>query len=306
MTKENEPTVESPGRSNDGNRPSLPKSPGRSWRSWWSALPGRRRDYFFLGLAAADILLMLLAGTYQPVFQRLGWDVGQILLIIDQLVVALWAVYLLIRLRQAGPEQRVAFLKTHWYEIVGLLPLGPIARSFLLLRGAKFAIAFYKLGRADAGDVAGMITRDLTFRFRDVIVDAIADAVFLQSLRRVREVMLRLDYSELAREAFGNHQEELRLVVNAAVKEKSTVGKISKLPFMGEFGEIIGDELSGVIQEVLETEAAGKIMKEITRGILEEMAGEVQKLDVERLTRAPGTASKEVEAEADPSAPQES
>lgn len=159
--------------------------------------------------------------------------------------------------------------------------------------GKKNCIVFYRLGRADAGEVGAMTSRDFTLRFRDFIVDTIADVVFLQSLRRVQEVMLRLDYSQLARAAFGNHQEELRIVVNSAVQEKSTVGRISKLPFIGEFGEIIGDELSSVIREVLETEAAGKIMKEITRGILQEMAGEVQKLDVERLIRPVGSASRE-------------
>ena len=254
----------------------------RSWREWMDVLPGQKRDYFFLSLVVADILLLVFGGVYQPVFQRIGWDIGQVLLGFDQLVVILWALYLWARSRHSA--DRWAFARMHWYELIGLLPLGAIARSFLLLRGAKFGIAFYKLGRADQGDVAGMITRDITFRFRDVIVDTIADAVFLQSLRRVEEVMLRLDYSRLAHAAFNEYQEELRVAVNNAVRQRSIVGKLSSLPFLNGIGDMIGDDLSEVIKEVLETEAAGKIMKDITRGILHEMTGEVHKLDVERIT----------------------
>ena len=248
-------------------------------------LPGQRRDYFFLGLVIVDIFLLVFGSVYQPLFQRIGWDIAQLLLMFDQIVVIVWALYLFARSRHS--DDRLTFLRTHWYELVGLLPLGAIARSFLLLRGAKFGIAFYKLGRADQGDVAGMITRDITFRFRDVIVDTIADAVFLQSLRRVEEVMLRLDYSRLAQDAFAEYQEELRVAVNNAVRQRSVVGKLSKLPFMDGFGDMIGDDLSEVIKDVLETEAAGKIMKDITRGILQEMAGQVYKLDVERITGMP-------------------
>ncbi len=273
--------------------------PSRSWRDWMRVLPGQKRDYFFLGLVAVDILLLLFGGTYQPLLQKTGRDISQILLVFDQVVVGLWSLYLLARARQS--TDRWAFLRTHWYELVGLLPLGAITRSFLLLRAAKFAIAFYKLGRADQGDVAGMITRDITFRFRDVIVDTIADAVFLQSLRRVEEVMLRLDYSRLAHGAFNQYQEELRVAVNDAVHKQSLVGRLRTIPFLDGVGDLIGDELSRVIKEVLETEVAGKIMKDITKGILQEMAGQVHKLDVERITgtpRPPTEPVAEVEAEA--------
>jgi hypothetical protein len=53
---------------------------------------------------------------------------------------------------------------------------------------------------------------------------------------------------------------------------------------MKGFVNYAGEEISKVISEIMETEVFGNIMKEITKGILEEMYQRVQKLDVERIT----------------------
>lgn len=77
----------------------------------------------------------------------------------------------------------------NWYEIIGVVPFY-FLRPFLILRGIKLLIAFYKLGQSGQ-NLSDIVTREITFRFRDVIVDTIADAVFLHSLERVEEVMIR-------------------------------------------------------------------------------------------------------------------
>lgn len=263
------------------------KEPGRIRRTlkfWYSVLPGRKIDYFLLTLAALDVLLLLVRATYGGILGKGAPEllkfINPSIIVFDIFVVISWFFYFISRLRRS--HNRMEFLRTHWYEILGMIPL-IVFRPFLLLRIMKFAIAFYKLGRSERS-VSGMITRDITFKFRDIIVDTIADAVFIRSLQRVEEVMLRLDYSELAHRAFQNHREEIRNAVNDALRSKSIVGEISKIPFMGGVADRLGEDLSQVIMEVLETNAAGNIMKDVTRGILGEMGERVRLLDVERIT----------------------
>jgi hypothetical protein len=240
-------------------------------------LPGRRRDYYLLFVAALDIVILQLTQSFDVVLGPGGrlFAIG-----FDIFVMTLWGLDLIGRTYKQ--ENKLDYLKRHWYEVAGIVPF-QILRFFLLLRGVKLAIVYYKLGRADE-QFSRSLTREITFRFRDVIVDAIADAVFLQSLRRVEEVMLRLNYAELARRAFQNHQKELNAAVKKSLRSKSMMGELARLPFMQGFVERTGDDVSMIISEILETEVAGEIMKEITRGILVEMYERVQRLDVERIT----------------------
>ena len=267
---------ENPG-SGAGRRSDGTPSSKRSFRQLLKLLPGRKWDYFLLFLVSVDTLLLLLRGSYDVFLDR---RVSLGLIGFDFFVLTLWGIDFLRKLWKE--EDRWRFITRNWYEVVGLIPI-VMLRPFLLLRGVKLGIAFYKLGKASE-DVSQSLTREITFRFRDIIVDTIADAVFLQSLGRVEEVMSRLDYAELARKAFRNHQEQLDILVKESLHNKGMMGELSKLPFMSGFVNRIGGDVSRTISEVLEAEVAGNIMKEITRGILVEMHERVPQLDVERIT----------------------
>lgn len=249
-------------------------------RRWFRIppLPGRKRDYYLLVLAGIDIILLQLSQSFDVIVSRQGRFLA---IGFDIFVLSLWGIDLLMRTLKA--ENRLDYLKRHWYEIAGIVPF-QIMRFLLLLRGAKLAIAFYKLGRTDE-EISQSLTREITFRFRDIIVDSIADAVFLQSLRRVEEVMMRLDYAALARRAFHNHQEELTATVKESLLSKSMMGELARVPFMQAFVDRTGEEVSTVITEVLEARVSGEIMREITREVLAAMYDRVQRLDLERLTR---------------------
>ncbi|MBI3396034.1 MAG: hypothetical protein HY042_09375 [Spirochaetia bacterium] len=255
----------------------LKHAPKKSLRYWLRVLPGTPYEYFLLTLAAADVVLLFARQSYAE-FIAAEWS--RAVIAFDFGVLFLWLIDFVARARRE--KDRLQFVLTHWYEILGMVPVFMV-RPLLLLRAAKLAIAFYKLGSSEQ-DVSRLLTRDITFRFRDVIVDTIADAVFLQSLDRVEEVMVRLDYHKLAQKAFGDHEAKLRDVVNEALHSKSVVGDLSKVPFMSPIANKLGEEVSRVIVEILETEVTGNIMKGITQGILIEMRERVRVLDIERLT----------------------
>lgn len=249
----------------------------KNLRYWLRILPGTKKDYFLITLAAVDILFLLIRNSYG---QLLGGSAYTIFTIFDLFVIIIWALDFIGRFRRE--EDKLRFVQTHWYELVGMVPL-IVLRPFLLLRAAKLIIAYYKLGRSDH-DVSRMLTRDITFRFRDVIVDTIADAVFLQSLQRVEEVMVRLDYSRLARAAFGENKDALRKIVNDSLMSKGMLAELNKVPLLDNVTQRLGEDVSEVVMEVMETEVVGDIMKRVVHGVLLEMTDRVRDLDVERIT----------------------
>ncbi len=247
---------------------------------YFKNLPGRPIDYNLLLFAIIDVVLLMISNSYGIFFPKIY---NYFIIYIDILLIIVWSFDFLFRIKKEKTEKdKRHYIYTHWYEVVGLIPI-PILRPFLLLRGVKLAIAFYKLEKSGE-EISKALTREITFRFRDIIVDTIADAVFLQSLRRVEEVMIRLNYGELAKVAFKKYEHELTEVVKQSLHSTTMMKELSKVPFMNSFVNYAGEEISKVISEIMETEVFGNIMKEITKGILKDMYERVQKLDIERLT----------------------
>ncbi|PJZ25224.1 hypothetical protein CH352_11750 [Leptospira hartskeerlii] len=249
----------------------------RTVKYWRSVLPGSARDYFLLSLAAIDVFFLLFVNSYKEFIHK---DIPAYVLAFDLFVIFLWGIEVWIKVRQKKDIKK--YLRTNWYELIGIIPLY-FLRPFLLLRGVKLAIAFYRFGTSGQ-NVSEVLTREITFRFRDVIVDTIADAVFLHSLERVEEVMLRLDYSHLAKEAISKHNDQLNSKVNESLQSKFLLEELSKIPFMSQISHKLGEDIGRMIAEVLETEVIGDIMKDITANILKEMAEHVKKLPLERIT----------------------
>ncbi|MBX7059669.1 MAG: hypothetical protein K1X75_16515 [Leptospirales bacterium] len=254
----------------------------KRWRNWQASLPGSRRDYLLLALVAVDLVLIMLTTTLSALLPR-ETRLGVASLVFDIFTLTVWGLTFIGRVRHA--DNRVDYLKRHWYEAMGLIPLQTL-RWFLLLRAAKLAIAFYKFGRAEQ-PVGQILTRELTFRFRDVIVDTISDAVFKRSLDRVEEVMNSLDYVPLANAAMERHRPELKQIVFDAIQQKSMVGELRRVPMLGGFADRLGEDIGDVVAEIMETRVLGDIMRDITAGILQAMRGRLRELDVERIAGRP-------------------
>ncbi|WP_000785353.1 hypothetical protein [Leptospira interrogans] len=245
---------------------------------WLRALPGSGREVFLLSFAVLDILLLLIYNSYKEILPK---ELYVYVIGFDFFVLTIWILELVSKFRKSKDPS--SYFSMNWYEIIGVVPFY-FLRPFLILRGIKLLIAFYKLGQSGQ-NLSDIVTREITFRFRDVIVDTIADAVFLHSLERVEEVMIRLDYNGLAKKAFELHQDRFHAKVNESLQSKFLLGELSKIPFMGEISKRLGEDISSMITEILENEVTGEIMKQVTEGILKEMENHVKKLPIERITK---------------------
>ncbi|WP_061243526.1 hypothetical protein [Leptospira interrogans] len=245
---------------------------------WLRALPGSGREVFLLSFAVLDILLLLIYNSYKEILPK---ELYVYVIGFDFFVLTIWILELVSKFRKSKDPS--SYFSMNWYEIIGVVPFY-FLRPFLILRGIKLLIAFYKLGQSGQ-NLSDIVTREITFRFRDVIVDTIADAVFLHSLERVEEVMIRLDYNGLAKKAFELHQDRFHAKVNESLQSKFLLGELSKIPFMGDISKRLGEDISSMITEILENEVTGEIMKQVTEGILKEMANHVKKLPIERITK---------------------
>ena len=257
-------------------------------RFWLSVIPGTKRDYFLITLAVLDSFVILFSTNLIALFP---FVVTGAIVTFDISVVVIWGLIFLHRF--VKEQDRWSYVSYHWYEVVGLIPI-PLSslRFFLLLRAVKLVIAYYKLGRAEQ-DVRLLLTRDLTFRFRDVIVDTIADAVFMQSLHRVEEVMSTLDYEQVSTSAMERHRETLQATVSASLSSKSMIGELRSIPLMGGFANRLTNEVGVVVAEILEQKVIGDIMRDVSASVLGAMHTRLSDLGVERIVPADPDATSE-------------
>lgn len=257
-------------------RPGKSASLWKKTRYFFSRIPGTKKDHFFLTIVLIDLFFFLLISSYGSFFPDtvlLGF------LIYDFIVVTIWGVNLVHRYRTF--DNKFDFVQSYWYEILGVLPFN-FFRPFLLLRALKNWIAYIKLF-GNEKDVSKLNTVELTFRFRDIILDSISDAVFLRSLDRVEEVMVQLDYSSLSKSIIEKYEEELLYELNQSMKSKEIVGALARIPLLNKISQQMSEDFATVFKEVLETEVMGNIMKEFTRAIMSQMASRVKNMESARI-----------------------
>lgn len=251
------------------------KKPGI--RHWLSVIPGTKKDYFLLSIAAVDVFFLMFGSSY---LVHLPEVVSLAILLFDYFVIAAWGLHVLFQMRKQ--QNKMEYIFAHWYEIVGLVPLGPL-RLFLLARGLKLAILYYKLG-SSGKDVEEFKRQELSFRFRDVIIDTLADVVFKQSLIRVEEVMLRLDYNKLANVVLDKHGPDLKKSISHNIEQNTVIGDLGMIPLMGPVVRGIGNSTADTVIEMMRERVLGEVFHDITASILSDMHTSLKELDLVRIT----------------------
>jgi hypothetical protein len=245
---------------------------------WRSYIPISKREYFLHVILILDSALLLFKNSYESFLPQFA---SGIILSIDILVVTLWGFWFFYKLK--SKENKIAYMEDNWYFIPGLLPF-QVLRFFLLLSTIKLAIITYKFIKRGIKDPKQFINREINFRFIDLFVDAISDAIFLRSLERVEEVVQGMDFAKLNSEIMNKHKENIRLLIQSSLESKNSIKRLNDIPFLNGITYELSKEVTDSILESANHPAIGEIMKEINLSILKVMDDRVRKLDLDRIT----------------------
>jgi hypothetical protein len=105
----------------------------------------------------------------------------------------------------------------------------------------------------------------------------------MQSLHRVEEVMTTLDYEQVAKKTMERHREELRTTVSNSLSNKSMIGELQKIPFMGVFADRLTNDVGIVVAEIMEQKVVGEIIRDTSALVLAAMHTRLRELGVERI-----------------------
>jgi hypothetical protein len=117
-----------------------------------------------------------------------------------------------------------------------------------------------------------------------MFIDSISDAIYINSLKRVEEVVNRLEFDKITKQIVDKYEDNLKLLVKKSIQSKSIVGKLESIPLLKGISSQIADDITSVLIETLEAETTANITRELNLFILKEMEQNVKSLGLDRIS----------------------
>lgn len=190
----------------------------------------------------------------------------------DYVICGIFAVEFLHRWRRSGMGAR--FLRTYWYEVLGMIPLShPAFRSFRLIR---IVIIFVRLGRAADRAFGDRATAFFVTRFADTIVDVIRRPVTVAVLDEVIAVIQTGNYTRHVAAAIDENRAELDALVLDLIKQDQATGKLKYVPFHDDIVRLVADTVFRIAEGALDDPRVHELISDAIRESATELRANVR------------------------------
>ncbi len=249
------------------------------YSEWKGHIPVTRKDYFFHSLLLIDCLFLLIKDSYEGLISFYNFSLA--IFIFDLFVVTIWGISFLRRLSKQ--EDKLDYIINRWYNVLGLFPFS-FFRLFLLFSTLKHILLIYKYIQRGIKDRVNFTDQEFNVTFRSMFIDSISDAIYLNSLKRVEEVVNRLEFDKITKQIVDKHEDNLKLLVKKSIQSKSIVGKLESIPLLKGISSQMAEDITSVLIETLEAETTANITRELNLFILKEMELNVKSLGLDRIS----------------------
>lgn len=229
-------------------------------------------DWLMLALAVASLVILVLEQTFG--FFRDRPDLWLWFIAGDVVICTIFFIEFVARMRRA--PYKWGFIKSHWYEILGMIPAAhPMFRAFRLLRIVRILVITSRFVRATNRTFGEMAFEATVGRFRDQLVDLIGDAITLRSISVVEPWLVRSRFADRIGEAMEARRPEIRALVRDAMHRVPGGGGLLRI---GKFRQMVDAAETAAVQAVIDTlqsDELNEIVQEATRNILDEMRARI-------------------------------
>lgn len=221
-----------------------------------------------LALAAVDVLALFVVDVYADFLP--GAVDGRVL-IADLGLVVVFAVAFLVRAAQASEAARYA--RTHWYDLVGLIPIAHWAfRSFRLVGFLRaYVVRQRPIGGSSGKHWTDELARLAVARYRDVQVDELADPLVVSSIERLRDPLAATRWSEAIGGSLDARRPQIRACVGDALTQDPRLGRLARTrPGRYLVGEVTDATLAATVETLRSEEmdrALGEAVEEALDGV---------------------------------------
>lgn len=242
------------------------------------------------GLGVLNVLLLVLHDAYAAVLPELvTWAVFPV----DLVLVGVFAVEIVVRARRASST--VGYLRTHWYDVVGVVPVASTTfRAFRLVRLVRMYVAAHTDWTAETSWHAALV-RGLVVRFRGVIVEEITAPILRAGLRLSLVPLRRARLASVAGRTIEAQRSQIKAVVRRSLDSTKGLSHLSGTR-AGErvadavtdtvldtvVGTLDSEEMNALIADSVE-DAVAELSRNVSGAGPRPMAGPATEVDVDKI-----------------------
>lgn len=230
-------------------------------------------DWTFVALALASVVL-LIADEILSRTDALSADSRKILIQIDLGICVLFFVEFLVRLIRA--ERRWHFVKSHWYDIIGMIPAShPALRGFRLVRLVRIFVLGSRFVRATNRTFGAMTFEAVVRRFSDILVEIVSDAVILKNLDVLAPGLVRARFAERIGDALAKNRQQVSQLVRRSMAQHATGKRLIRMPGVRNLVDAAETAVVDSIIESLRSNELNFVIQEATQEVLDELKKQV-------------------------------
>jgi len=239
-----------------------------------SAPPVTAVDWAMLVLAIVSVALLSWV-TF--------WDAPQVwvdrIVVADYVICGIFLVEFCWRWRRSRMGWR--FLRSYWYEIIGMVPLSdPAFRAFRLLR---IVVVVARLARAADRAFGDRATAYVVGKFSNTIVNVIRRPVTVAVLDEVIAVVQAGNYADHVASAIEENRAELDALIVDLIRADKTTGKLKYLPFHDDVVRLITDTVFRISHDALDDPRVHELISDIIRESATQLRQSVRDREVEKV-----------------------
>ncbi|MDX1610966.1 MAG: hypothetical protein R3185_01270 [Candidatus Thermoplasmatota archaeon] len=206
--------------------------------------PVTRTDWFLLTLAALDTLMLLARDVYGAFLPKL---VDQGIVAVDIFLVVIFAIDFLTEMSRAN--NKVAYARNHWYELVGLVPVAQWSfRAFRLVRALRmYVVTHFPPEVYEDRSWHAALVRGVIGHYKGVLLEEITDPIVMQSINVIEGPLTRARFAATVGDSLQERRENIHAVVDRALTETRGVGPL------------------------LSTRAGRRVVREVTAEVLDQV-----------------------------------
>lgn len=237
-------------------------------------------DIVMVSLALVSLGLLVYEDVYNPPPEG-----RRAIVYIDLTIVGIFALEYLVRLSQA--KDKKAFVKSHWYDLVGMVPVShPIFRGFRLARIFRLVVISGRLLRATDRSLGEAFLQKQLTKYRAIVVEELTEPIFVAGLKLTENALVKGDYGSAVARALAQQRDTIANHMVNQMRKDTALNLLLKTPGIGPGIERLpGRVLDGVV----ETLGAPEIDDAIRQVIREIMADLRRGIKGEAKTAAPST-----------------
>ena len=239
-----------------------PRRPGRP-----TAPPVTFGDWLMLLLAVVSVGLLVWI-TFWEVDPATERSVVRA----DYVICGIFALEFLWRWRRSRMGWR--FVRSYWYEVLGMIPLShPAFRSFRLLR---IVVILARLGRAADRAFGDRATGYVVERFADTIVGVIRRPVTVAVLDEVIAVIQTGNYTRHIASAIDENRAELDALILELIRQDQATGKLKYVPFHDDVVRLVADTVLRIAEGALADPRVHELISDAIRESATELRANVR------------------------------